>query len=37
MGDYRAVVAEISGSAHMTGMHRFFCDPDDPYPQGFLL
>ena len=37
VGDYRAVVAEISGSAHMTGLHRFFRDPDDPYPHGFLL
>ncbi len=37
VGDYPAVVAEISGSAHMTGLHRFFCDPDDPYPRGFLL
>lgn len=37
VGDYPAVVAEIHGSAHMTGLHRFICDPNDPYPHGFLL
>lgn len=32
-----AVVAEIEGSAQVTGLHRFVLDESDPFPQGFLL
>jgi len=36
-GDIPAIVPQFRGSAHITGMHRFFVDPNDPFPTGFLL
>ena len=36
VGDLPAVVVEIRGSAHITGIHQFIVDPQDPFPQGFL-
>lgn len=32
-----AVIPEISGTAHITGRHEFFIDPDDPLKDGFIL
>ena len=32
-----AVVPEVRGSAHVTGVHQFVLDPRDPFPRGFLL
>jgi proline racemase len=32
-----AVVPEVRGSAHITGVHQFMLDPRDPFPKGFLL
>jgi proline racemase len=37
VGETPAVVAEIRGSAHITGMHEFVLDVRDPFPEGFLL
>lgn len=37
VGPYPAVRVEITGTAHMTGMHWFVLDQQDPFPQGFLL
>lgn len=37
VGDLPAVVVEIRGSAHITGVHSFVLDPEDPFPGGFLL
>lgn len=37
VGPLPAVVAEVTGSAHMTGEHRFVVDPADPLPQGFFI
>ncbi len=37
VGNYPAVVPQVRGSAHITGLHRFVLDPRDPFPQGFLL
>nr|MBC7246029.1 proline racemase family protein [Chloroflexota bacterium] len=37
VGGIPAVVPQIKGSAHLTGLHRFFVDPSDPFPTGFLL
>lgn len=37
LGDLPAVVVEIRGSAHITGVHSFVLDPDDPFPGGFLV
>jgi proline racemase len=37
VGDLQAVIPQISGSGHVTGIHHFFVDPTDPFPTGFLL
>ncbi len=37
LGDTGAVVAEIRGSAHITGVHEFIVDPRDPFQEGYLL
>jgi proline racemase/trans-L-3-hydroxyproline dehydratase len=37
VGDLPAVVPEVRGSAHVTGVHQFVLDPRDPFPEGFLL
>lgn len=37
IGSQNAVVAEIRGQAHLTGIHEFVLDPRDPFPEGFLL
>lgn len=36
-GPYEAVIPEVEGSAHITGRHEFFIDPDDQLRQGFML
>ena len=37
IGEVEAVVAEITGSAYLTGRHEFVVDPRDPFPKGYLL
>jgi len=37
VGDLTAVVPEVRGSAHITGVNQFVLDPRDPFPQGFLV
>jgi len=37
IGDIDGVVAEVRGSAYITGFHEFVLDPRDPFPGGFLL
>lgn len=37
VGPYSAIVAEIEGSASITGHHSFFIDPADSLREGFLL
>ena len=37
VGDFKAVVAEIRGSAYITGIHEFVLDAHDPFPEGFLI
>lgn len=37
VGDYYAVIPEITGSAYITGIHQFIVDPEDPLKNGFLL
>jgi proline racemase len=32
-----AVVPEITGRAWLTGTAQYLLDPDDPFPNGFLL
>lgn len=37
VGDFPAIVPEITGSAYITGMNTYFTDPDDPLKNGFSL
>ena len=37
VGEYPAIVPEISGSAWITGEHTFIVEPDDPLAEGFSL
>jgi proline racemase len=37
VGPIAAIIPQIKGSAHVTGLQRFFVDPTDPFPTGFLL
>jgi trans-L-3-hydroxyproline dehydratase len=37
VGDFPAVLTEVTGSAHIIGEHRFHLDASDPLPNGFLL
>jgi proline racemase len=32
-----AIIPEVSGTAYLTGLHRFVLAPGDPFPEGFLL
>jgi proline racemase len=34
---FPAIVPEIRGAAHITGLHRFTVTPQDPFPEGFLI
>ncbi len=36
-GDHPAVISEVEGTAHITGIHQFLLDPDDELASGFLL
>lgn len=37
VGGLPAIVPEARGTAHITGVHQFLLDTDDPFPKGFLL
>ena len=37
VGACPAVIPEVTGTAHITGRHEFFIDPDDPLREGVLL
>lgn len=36
-GPYPAVIPEVTGSASVTGQHRFYFDPDDTLGKGFIF
>ena len=36
-GPFKAVVPQVEGTAHITGMHTFCIDPNDPMKNGFML
>lgn len=36
-GPHNAVIPEVEGSAHITGLSEFVIDPDDPLKYGFIL
>jgi proline racemase len=37
VGDHRAIVPAIRGSAFITGTTELYLDPGDPFPEGYLL
>ncbi len=37
VGQYQAVIPEVTGSAHLMSMSTIFIDPNDPHKHGFLL
>lgn len=37
VGEFPAPVVEIASLAHVTGIHSFVLQGDDPFPEGFLL
>jgi proline racemase len=37
VGERQAIVPAIRGSAWITGITQIFVDPDDPYPEGYVL
>jgi proline racemase len=37
VGERGAIVPAIRGSAWITGLTQLFVDPDDPFPEGYLL
>jgi proline racemase len=37
VGNYPAIVPAIRGSAFITGTAELYLDPDDPFPEGYLL
>ena len=37
VGDYPAIVPEITGSAYITGYSQFMIDQEDPLKYGFSL
>lgn len=37
VGEYKAVVTEVSGTAHITGFNNIVLDPEDPLPEGFRI
>lgn len=36
-GPYNAVIPQVEGTAHITGMNTFVIDPKDPVKNGFIL
>jgi trans-L-3-hydroxyproline dehydratase len=36
-GPHRAVIPEVSGTAHLTGKNEFWFDPQDPLSKGFIF
>ncbi|WP_306518404.1 proline racemase family protein [Rheinheimera sp.] len=36
-GPYDAVIPQVAGTAHVTGQHQFFIDPEDPLAEGFIF
>ncbi len=36
-GPFTAVIPQVEGTAHVTGMHTFVIDPKDPMKNGFIL
>ncbi|MGC1575080.1 MAG: proline racemase family protein [Beijerinckiaceae bacterium] len=37
IGDRKAIIPAIEGRAWITGFHNYLLDPEDPYPQGYVV
>ncbi len=37
VGEFNAIIPEITGSAYITGFSQYLIDPDDPVKYGFIL
>ncbi len=37
VGDLAAIESEITGQAWITGLHQYFVDPTDPWPEGYVV
>jgi len=37
VGEFDAIIPEITGSAYITGINQWMIDPEDPIQEGFLL
>ena len=37
VGDFKAIIPQISGKAYVTGFHTFVLDPEDPFQEGFQI
>lgn len=37
VGEYDAVITEVSGTAHIAGFNQLVLDPKDPLPEGFRI
>jgi proline racemase/trans-L-3-hydroxyproline dehydratase len=37
VGEYPAILPRVTGRAHLTGLHQFVLDPEDPFQKGFSL
>jgi len=37
VGPYPAIIPEVTGSAHVTGLNQWLIDPDDPHKHGFYI
>ena len=37
VGEYDAVITEVSGTAHIMGFNQLVLDPEDPLPEGFRI
>lgn len=37
VGDLAAIEPEITGQAWITGLHQYFVDPADPWPEGYVV
>jgi trans-L-3-hydroxyproline dehydratase len=36
-GTFKAVIPQVEGTAHVTGMNTFVIDPGDPFKEGFIF
>lgn len=37
IGGYKAIITEVSGTAHIMGINKLLLDPKDPLPEGFRI